>query len=301
MRIPIERSWRTSTQYLKMVALHLKEMSSSKIHEVFGSAARPSNPLDELHGAMIGSAIKFATGVSTWGTTFVHELLEPSYEELFQLDIELSSRSYFNQLLLAIEAACFFLHALNRLLERFGSEEFKKAIYDSSRKTLISWWIEVAVSALGRDSDSVNEEAFDALIKRRDLEYAKSPTLLGSGYDDQDGAVWMAARTISDEVSIKDSFDREGYPNHAILVQIVGTVLIMELEALVLTARIQRVSLATASRELGACFAPIIDRPQQLIDNADSSGFSMQRCTGLAKGAANKIPVSIRADTLLEI
>jgi hypothetical protein len=52
MRIPIERSWRTSTQYQKMVALHLKEMSSSKIHETFESAARPSNPLDELHDAV---------------------------------------------------------------------------------------------------------------------------------------------------------------------------------------------------------------------------------------------------------
>jgi hypothetical protein len=190
---------------------------------------------------------------------------------------------------------------LKRLLERSGSEEFKKAIYDSSRKTLISWWIQVAVSALGRGSDSLNEEAFDALIKRRDLEYAKSLTLLGSGSDDQDGAVWMAARTISDEVSIKDSFDREGYPNHAILVQIVGTVLTLELEALALTARMQTVSPATASGELGHCFAPIIDRPQELIDSANSSAFSMQRYTGLAKGAANKIPVSSMADTLLSI
>jgi len=301
MRFLTVPSWHASAQYLKIVASFLKEVSSNKIHEFFGSAARQSNAIDELHSAMIGCAIKFTTGVSTWGTTFLDKPLEPSYERLFQRENEHSSRSYFNQLLLATEAACFFLHALNKLLERSGPENFRKAVYDSSLRTLIRWLMQLAVSALARDSHSLNEEDFDALIKARDLEYTQSSTLLGTGSDDQDSAVWMAARTISDEVSVKDSFDREGYPNHVILAQIVSTVLMLELEALDLTARIERIFRATTGLDLGACFAPIADRPQRLFDIANSTVFSVQRYTESTNTAANKIPVPIMADLLLRI
>jgi len=268
MGFPTVPSWQASAQYLKVVSSYLKEVSSNKIREIFGSAAYQSNAVDDLHSAMIGSAIKFATQVSTWGGTFVDKPLEPSYKQLFQHEIEDSARSYFNHLLLATEASCFFLHALNKRLERFGSRDLRDGIYDSSVRALIRWLMQIALSALGRESKSLNEEAFDRLIKTRDLEYAQSPTLLGNGSDDQDSAMWMAARTISDEVSIKDSFDREGYPNHAILTHIVGTVLMLELEALDLTARIERISLCTTSEELSACFAPITDRPQRLIESA---------------------------------
>jgi hypothetical protein len=276
MGFPTVPSWHASAQYLKIVASHLKDVSSNNIHKIFGSAARQSNAMDELNNAIIGSAVKFATGVSTWGSTFVDEPLEPSYEQLFHREIEHSARSYFNQLLLATEAACFFLHALNKRLERFGSKDFRSGIYDSSVRTLIRWLMQIAVSALGRESNSLNGEAFDRLIKTRDVEYAQSPTLLGNGSDDQNGAVWVAARTISDEVSIKDNFDREGYPNHVILTHIVGTVLMLELEALDLTARIERISLATANQELSACFAPITDRPQRLIESAPRLDTNMK-------------------------
>jgi hypothetical protein len=66
--------------------------------------------------------------------------------------------------------------------------------------------MQTAVSALGRDSGALNEEAFDRLIKKRDLEYVQSPSLSGSRSDDQHSAAWMAARAISDEVSIKRQF-----------------------------------------------------------------------------------------------
>ena len=291
MRFPTVPSWHASAQYLKIVASYMKDVSSNKIHEIFGSAARQNSAMDELHSAMIGSAIKFATGVSTWGSTFVDKALEQSYEQLFQREI--SSRSYFNQLLLATEAGCFFLYTLNKLLERFGSEDFRKGVYDLSLRTLIHWLMQMAASALSKHSDSLNEEAFERLIKTRDLEYAQSPTLLGSGSDDKDSAVWMAARTISDEVSIKDIFDREGYPNHVILTQIISTVLMLELEALNLTARIERVSMATTGQVLGACFVPVTDGPQRLIDITKT--LCVPRYADGAKLAANKIPAPIIA------
>lgn len=207
-----------------------------------------------------------------WGSTFVDKPLELPYEQLFQRAFESSARSYFNQLLLATEASCFYLHALDKRLERLGSEDFKKGIYDLSVSALISWLTQTAASALG------NEAAFDALIKKRDLEYSQSPSLFGNNSDDQNGAIWDAARTISDEISIKDSFDREGYPNHVILTHIVGTVLMLELEALDLSARIERISLAAASQELSACFAPMPDQPQRLIESAARSDTKHAAC-----------------------
>jgi hypothetical protein len=124
--------------------------------------------MDELHSAIIGSTIKFTTEVSTWGSTFVDKPLEPSYEQLFQREFEYSARSYFNQLLLATEAAYFFLHALKKRLERFGSKAFRSRIYDSSAQVLIGWLMQITVSALGKESNSLNESAFDRLIKTRD-------------------------------------------------------------------------------------------------------------------------------------
>jgi hypothetical protein len=255
-----------SARYLNLVASYLKEVWSNKTHEIFGK--HQNNATDELHNAMIGSVIKFATELSTWGSTFVENTLEPSYEQLFQHEIEHSTRSYFNQLLLATEASCFFLHALNNRLEGFGSKTFRNRIYDSSVQAAIHWLMQIAVLALGRETNSLNEEAFNQLIKTRGLEYAQSPTLLGNGSEDQSSAVWMAARRISDEVSIKDRFDREGYPDHIILAHLVGTVLMLELEALDLTVRIVRIS---ESEELSACLAPITDRPQRLIEGADTN------------------------------
>jgi len=300
MRFPAVPSWQTSARYLKIVASHLKEISSSKI-SIFPRSSRQNDAIDELNSAMIASAIKFAAGVSMWGTTFVDESFEPAYEQLFQRDIERPSQSYFNQLLLATEAVCFFLHSLNRLLGRSDSKDFKRAIYNSLLQTLICWLMQVAVSALGRETASISEEAFDALIKRRDLEYARSACLLGDDSNDTDSALSMAARTISEEVSVKDSFDREGHSDHVILTQIVSTVLMLEFEALDLTARIERISLARATQELGACFAPLTDRPQQLIDLANSGVFSVQLNTEGATTAANRIPVPIMEDSFLRI
>jgi len=265
MRFPALPSRRSSAQCLTIVASYLNDVWSKITRAIFGSAAHQNNALDELHSAMIKSAIKFATHVTTWGSSFIDKPLEPAYDQLFQREIEHSARCYFNQLLLTTEAVCFFLHALNNRLERFGSKAFRSAIYDSSVQAMIRWLIQNAVLAFGRKSHSLSEEAFNQLIKTRGIEYAQSPSLFGNGSDDQSSAVWMAALKISDEVSIKDSFDREGYPNHTILTHIVGTVLILESEALDLTARIERIS---ESEELSACFAPTTDRPQRLIDSA---------------------------------
>jgi hypothetical protein len=74
---------------------------------------------------------------------------------------------------------------------------------------------------------------------------------------------------------------------NVILTQIVSTVLMLELGALDLSARIERISRATATQELSACFAPIKDQPQRLIDIAKSTKLSGHRYT-----AADKIPSS---------
>jgi hypothetical protein len=89
----------------------------------------------------------------------------------------------------------------------------------------------------------------------RDLEYAQSPNLLSNEADDHNNAVWMAARKISDGISIKDSFDRDEYPNHAILAHIIRTVLMLELEALNFASKLERIYEA-ADRQLSVCLEP---------------------------------------------
>jgi hypothetical protein len=134
--------------------------------------------------------------------------------------------------------------------------------------------MQISFLALGRESNSLNEEAFGRLIMARDLEYAQSSNLLSNEADDHNHAVWMAACKICDGISIKDSFDREGYPNHAILAHIIRTVLMLELEALDLASRLDRIYEA-ADHKLSVCLEPIADHPQRLIDSATGSETRM--------------------------
>jgi hypothetical protein len=266
---------RMSGECLRRITFYSKGIPVKTILQIFRCSASKPNAIEELHGAIIDSARKFAIHVSTWGSTFVGGPLEPQYEQLFQDEHEHSTRSYFNQLLLATEASCFFLHALNRRLGRAASRNFSNEIYDASVVAMIRWLMQISFLALGKESNSFNEEDFGRLIRARGLEYAQSSNLLSNEADDHNSAVWMAARIISDEISIKDSFDRDGYANHAILAHIIRTVLMLEFEVLNFASRLERISEA-ADHTLSACLEPIADQPQRLIDSAASSETRMR-------------------------
>ena len=64
----------------------------------------------------------------------------------------------------------------------------------------------------------------------------------------------------------------------------------LELEALDLSARIERISLAAASQELSACFAPMPDQPQRLIESAARSDTN----TPLADLIPNVSPTALQ-------
>jgi hypothetical protein len=134
--------------------------------------------------------------------------------------------------------------------------------------------MQISFLALGKESNSLNEEGFRRLIMARDLEYAQSSNLLSNEVDDHNNAIWMAACKISDGISIKDSFDRAEYPNHAILTHIIRTVLMLELEALNFASRLERIYEA-ADHKLSVCLEPIADHPQRLIDSAAGSETRM--------------------------
>jgi hypothetical protein len=261
---------RVSDECLRRITFYSERIPTKTIIQVFRGAASKPSAMEELHSATIESAMKFAIHVSTWGSTFVGAPLEPKYQQLFQDQREHSTRSYFNQLLLAAEASCFFLHALNRRLGRATSRNFRNEIYDSSVLAMTRWLMQISFVALGKESNSISEEALGRLIVARDLEYAQSSNLLSNEADDYNNAVWMAARKISDGISIKDSFDRDGYANHAILAHIIRTVLMLELEALNFASRLERIFEA-ADHTLIACLEPIADHPQRLIDSPAGS------------------------------
>jgi hypothetical protein len=257
-------------------ATTLKELPQKLVMNIFTRSVLRPSATNELHNAIIESAEKFVVHVSTWGSTFLGDPLEPTYEQLFQGENEHSTRSYFNQLLLATEASCFFLHALNRRLERFGSGNFKREVYETSVLEVKRWLMQMSLVVLNKESSALSEDAFGHLIKMRDLEYSRSPNLLSIGSDDNNSAIWTAGCKISDEISIRDSFDRDGYPNHAILTHIVVTVLMLELEALNLSSWVERVSETVPNRKLSAYLEPIRDQPRRLIDSATHSEARME-------------------------
>jgi hypothetical protein len=259
---------------LRRITFYSKGILAQRILQIFrGSASKP-NAMEELHSAIIETAMKFAVNVSTWGSTFVGASLEPKYEQLFQDENEHSTRSYFNQLLLATEASCFFLHALNRRLGRAASTNFRNEIYDSSVLAMMQWLSQISFLALGKESNSLSEEAFGRLIMARDIEYTQSSELFSNEAGDHNSVVRMAAQNISDGISIKDSFDRDGHPNHVILAHIIRTVLMLQLEALNFASRLERIYEA-ANHKLSVCLEPIADHPQRLIDNAAGSETRM--------------------------
>jgi hypothetical protein len=274
MEFTAARIRRVSDECLRRITSYSKGIPAKTILKIFRSSASKPSATEELHGETIESAVKFAVHVTRWGSTFVGAPLEPKYEQLFQNEREYSTRSYFNQLLLATEASCFFLHALNRRLGPAASRNFRNEIYDSSVLAMIQWLMQISFLALGKESNSLNEEGFRRLIMARDLEYAQSSNLLSNEVDDHNNAIWMAACKISDGISIKDSFDRAEYPNHAILTHIIRTVLMLELEALNFASRLERIYEA-ADHKLSVCFEPIADHPQRLIDSAAGSETRM--------------------------
>ena len=248
-RPPVTISYHFRNLSLKGITSYLKDISSDKISAILGRA-RQISEIDDLHAGMIRGVIKFATSVPVWGSTFVDDDTEPSYKQIFPQEPAQTTQSYFNQLLLAVEAACFFLHASSRLSARQGSESLRQAIYDSSFRLMVGWLLQTVRTVLGEDNNTVTDNSLAALIQKRELEYGRSPTLLGNGWDDQDSAVWAAARLISDEMSVKSCFDRDGYSNHIILTQIVGTTLMQELAAMDLASRIERIETLLETRSI---------------------------------------------------
>jgi hypothetical protein len=248
-RPPVTISYHFRDLSLKGITSYLKDISSDKISAILGRA-RQNSEIDDLHAGMIRGVIKFATTVPVWGSTFVDDDTEPSYAQIFPQELAQTTQSYFNQLLLAVEAACFFLHASSRLSVRQGSESLRLAIYDSSFRLMVGWLLQTVRTVLGEDNNTVTDDSLAALIQKRELEYGRSPTLLGSGWDDQDSAVWAAARLISDEIAVKSCFDRDGYSNHIILTQIVGTILMQELAAMDLASQIERIETLSEKRSI---------------------------------------------------
>ena len=114
---------------------------------------------------MIRGVIKFATSVPVWGSTFVDDDTEPSYKQIFPQEPAQTTQSYFNQLLLAVEAACFFLHASSRLSARQGSESLRQAIYDLSFRLMVGWLLQTVRTVLGEDNNTVTDDLLAALIR----------------------------------------------------------------------------------------------------------------------------------------
>ena len=145
--------------------------------------------------------------------------------------------------------------------------------------------MQTVMTVLGEDNNTVTDDLLVALIQKRELEYGRSPKVLGNGWDDQESAVWAAARLISDEISVKSSFDRDGYSNHIILTQIVGTTLMQELAEMDLASRIEKIEMLLETRSITN------------IDTEGSLGFSAsESLSRILVVETNRKPRNIIAD-----
>ena len=140
----------------KGIRSYLKDISSDKISTIFGRT-RQGSEIDDLHAAMIRGVINFATTVPAWGSTFVDDDTQPSYKQIFPQELAQTTQSYFNQLLLAVEAACFFRHASSRLSARQGFESLRQAIYNSSFQLMVRWLMQTVMTVLGEDNNTVTD------------------------------------------------------------------------------------------------------------------------------------------------
>ena len=177
-RPPVTISYHFRNLSLKGITSYLKDISSDKISAILGRA-RQISEIDDLHAAIIRGVIKFATSVPVWGSTFVDDDTEPSYKQMFPQEPAQTTQSYFNQLLLAVEAACFFLHASSRLSARQGSESLRQAIYDSSFRLMVGWLLQTVRTVLGEDNNTVTDDSLAAFDSETRIGVWKITNALG--------------------------------------------------------------------------------------------------------------------------
>jgi hypothetical protein len=182
--------------------------------------------LQELQNAIVGKTIAFAATVAEQFDDVTSQSEEPLYPRLFSVGPPRSPKTHLNQMTLALEALCFFVHAMDRISFRPHSEVLRDAVLDPTAIELSNWFEET----LGKlDGKSATPGQTLSCIDFRNSQYAQAPSLLGTSANDRNSAAWLAAAAIAEDV---------GHPR-SVFVYIVHTELLRGLVDLNLADRIK--------------------------------------------------------------
>jgi len=158
--------------------------------------------LHELKLNVLGQITGFAAGVAEEIDSLCERKLfglgsdTRSYSRLFSIGPPKSATTRVNQMLLCVGALSFFWHAIDRLSFRQNDESLRGAVLDPTVSSLS-----------GTLADMLNKQGMDttaaellAGVQALSLRYAGARTLLGTSAEDEDSAVWFAARAIAEDV-----------------------------------------------------------------------------------------------------
>lgn len=163
--------------------------------------------LHELKVGVLGRTIRFAADIAEEIDGYAARKLfglsdkKPSYIRQFSTGHPKSSTTHINQMLLFVEALSFFWHAIDRLSFRPNSEALRAAILDP----LVHSLIEMLTDVLNKGGMSTTEANSLLGVQSLSLRYADAPTLLGTNVQDQNCALWLAARAITKDADLHEA------------------------------------------------------------------------------------------------
>jgi hypothetical protein len=135
-----------------------------------------------------------------------------------------------SQFAIALEASCFFLHALSRIAWRPQSEKLRESVLDPSVDRLAT-----AFADMVRKIQDAPGPDLVSLFNARELEYGAAKSLIGETYQDRDTAVRIAATHIASAA---------GIPARDISVLALATELVGSLNRMELAGRVKKVEAA---------------------------------------------------------
>jgi hypothetical protein len=203
--------------------------------EMFGIGKKrgPREELQELHRWIAASCIGFAATVTEAFEKSAPVGEKPSYDLLFSNGPPKQTRCHLNQMLLAVEGLCFFLHALDRLSYQRQNEKLRELVFDSSAAEMVRLFIELIRTQTGKNDPDVCEDGLIGWINERASQYGKAPALLGKDINDRNTVLWIASCAIAEAVN---------YPKHIILVLEIKNALTRELIEMDLANRLNRIA-----------------------------------------------------------
>jgi hypothetical protein len=164
---------------------------------MFGSRQRKINQeISEIRIWIVGQAVGFASDIAEQFES--EEDTEPRYRRVVTSDTGLSPTTSINQMLLIVESAAFFMHALSRFAFRPNDETVRDKICNPVKDA----WISVLDELFRKtyENSPITRSNIVDHLNMRETEYGSEPNLLGNSADDPNCGVSAASRAIAEAI-----------------------------------------------------------------------------------------------------